>query len=450
MLIPRWSSLAMAAAVVLSAVLFAPPSAVHEAAALYSVTGVNLLANPGFEANSGLYGCSAESWTPNVCGQWATTAWHNGGVGNAWSWYQHDCVTCGVSNISQQVSVVPGTWYRAFVTADVVSLSLGGPALVVEWRDANGLAIQPSILVHATRLGVQQLDTTAIRAPSGAAAALLVLTEDVAGASSAYFDDALFAQVTPPSVPGAPTNLQASYDVVGSIHLSWDAPSTNGAAILAYVVYQLTGTGYTAVGLSSGTYYDSPQPLGASTWFSVSAVNVAGEGPRSATTYGQAVSKLASSQLGVVNPQFDSGLEGWALDCTATGASITGDSAAGFSAAHVFTPAAKTGFCLIHQGVPLPRSGATYYYVVAGGIVTQYSPTILLSLEAIDELGTPYAYAESRPLPGGQYGGLPMELIVPAISGATIGSVSVGTDRLGAQAAEFYADYVFVGEGHTQ
>jgi predicted RNA-binding protein with TRAM domain len=93
------------------------------------------------------------------------------------------------------------------------------------------------------------------------------------------------ASATPVGPPAAPANLVASAGD-GAASLSWSAPAADGgAAVASYNVYEssspgaegpkvatVTGTSYSATGLSNGeTYY-----------FEVTAVNSAGEGPPSA------------------------------------------------------------------------------------------------------------------------------------------------------------------------
>jgi fibronectin type 3 domain-containing protein len=91
----------------------------------------------------------------------------------------------------------------------------------------------------------------------------------------------------PLTVPGAPTGLTATPSN-SQVSLSWAAPTSGGAAISGYLVYEGTsprhetgkpingslvnGTSYTITGLANGTTY----------YFRVTAVNTAGEGPSSA------------------------------------------------------------------------------------------------------------------------------------------------------------------------
>ena len=92
---------------------------------------------------------------------------------------------------------------------------------------------------------------------------------------------------TPVTVPGAPTGLTATPGNA-QVTLSWAAPaSTGGLPVSGYIIYKgtspggetgtpvngsaVTGTGYTAAGLTNGTTY----------YFKVVAINAAGPGPPS-------------------------------------------------------------------------------------------------------------------------------------------------------------------------
>ena len=77
---------------------------------------------------------------------------------------------------------------------------------------------------------------------------------------------------TPATAPGAPSNLVATNPTTGSVALTWSAPTTlGGSALVGYWIYAttagagleylptnltpITGTSYTATGLSTGTTY---------------------------------------------------------------------------------------------------------------------------------------------------------------------------------------------------
>ena len=91
----------------------------------------------------------------------------------------------------------------------------------------------------------------------------------------------------PLTVPGAPTGLTATPGN-SQVTLSWAAPTSGGAAISGYLIFEgtrpggenrnpvngslVTATSYTVTGLTNGTTY----------YFRVIAVNAAGQGPLSA------------------------------------------------------------------------------------------------------------------------------------------------------------------------
>jgi len=85
-----------------------------------------------------------------------------------------------------------------------------------------------------------------------------------------------------PTVPGAPTILEASYDGDPSqTYVQWSAPTSNGgAAITGYIVY-FDDTPYTPASVVSSTFYRFANNYPGSD-ARVSAVNAVGEGPKSA------------------------------------------------------------------------------------------------------------------------------------------------------------------------
>jgi hypothetical protein len=94
----------------------------------------------------------------------------------------------------------------------------------------------------------------------------------------------LFAQYDPvePARPAAPL-LTATRDS-GGVHLSWPAPDNGGAAITGYKVYRGTAPGGETLQATLGavqSYNDTTATGGGAYYYQVSAVNAAGEGPRS-------------------------------------------------------------------------------------------------------------------------------------------------------------------------
>jgi len=88
---------------------------------------------------------------------------------------------------------------------------------------------------------------------------------------------------TPYEVPAAPTlNATAGNS---KVTLSWTVPSSNGASIINYNVYRGTTSGGETLfvkGYTGGTsWVDTNITVGTEYYYTVSAVNAAGEGPRS-------------------------------------------------------------------------------------------------------------------------------------------------------------------------
>ena len=89
---------------------------------------------------------------------------------------------------------------------------------------------------------------------------------------------------TPRTVPGAP-QLTSAKGVSSGIALAWSAPASNGgAAVTAYKIYRGTASGGETLLTSVGNvtaYTDTTAANGKTYYYRVSAVNAAGEGPRS-------------------------------------------------------------------------------------------------------------------------------------------------------------------------
>ena len=89
-------------------------------------------------------------------------------------------------------------------------------------------------------------------------------------------------------VPGAPTGLIATDAGNSQIHLSWTAPApTAGAPVTGYKIYDGTSSGAETLKGSSTTTSDMVTALhsGTTYYFEVTAVNSAGESPRSSEAF---------------------------------------------------------------------------------------------------------------------------------------------------------------------
>jgi fibronectin type 3 domain-containing protein len=117
--------------------------------------------------------------------------------------------------------------------------------------------------------------------PAGATRYYQVSAVNAVGEGSASGE----ASGSAPVAPSAPASLAAARGPgAGQITLTWPAPGDGGSPISGYRVYRGDASGGEAFLASTGTtlsYVDSGLPNGVTRCYQLSAVNAAGEGPRS-------------------------------------------------------------------------------------------------------------------------------------------------------------------------
>ncbi|MFD8953887.1 chitinase [Streptomyces xanthophaeus] len=265
-----WSVLTAAALAAAGFLAAGPPAAAADA---------DLVRNGGFEAGLDGWSCSAGS------GAIVTTPVHGGSSALKATPAGQDNARC-----SQTVTVKPDSTYTlgAWVQGAYVYLGAAGTGTtdVSTWAQTPG--------------AWKQLTTSFRTGP--ATTSVTVYTHGWYGQPAHLTDDLTLVGPDPggpgqPQPPAAPTGLTASGATPSSLNLSWTAAPgatsykvhRDGAAPLA-----VTGTSATVTGLAAATTYA----------FQVSAVNAAGESPRSATV-------SAATTSGPVDP--GSGLPAHAL-----------------------------------------------------------------------------------------------------------------------------------------
>ncbi|MGW9369851.1 chitinase [Streptomyces xanthophaeus] len=265
-----WSVLTAAALAAAGFLAAGPPAAAADA---------DLVRNGGFEAGLDGWSCSAGS------GAIVTTPVHGGSSALKATPAGQDNARC-----SQTVTVKPDSTYTlgAWVQGAYVYLGASGTGTtdVSTWTQTPG--------------AWKQLTTSFRTGP--ATTSVTVYTHGWYGQPAHLTDDLTLVGPDPggpgqPQPPAAPTGLTASGATPSSLNLSWTAAPgatsykvhRDGAAPLA-----VTGTSATVTGLAAATTYA----------FQVSAVNAAGESPRSATV-------SAATTSGPVDP--GSGLPAHAL-----------------------------------------------------------------------------------------------------------------------------------------
>ncbi|WP_405712769.1 glycoside hydrolase family 18 protein [Streptomyces xanthophaeus] len=244
-----WSVLTAAALAAAGFLAAGPPAAAADA---------DLVRNGGFEAGLDGWSCSAGS------GATVTTPVHGGSSALKATPAGQDNARC-----SQTVTVKPDSTYTlgAWVQGAYVYLGAAGTGTtdVSTWTQTPG--------------AWKQLTTSFRTGP--ATTSVTVYTHGWYGQPAHLTDDLTLVGPDPggpgqPQPPAAPTGLTASGATPSSLNLSWTAAPgatsykvhRDGAAPLA-----VTGTSSTVTGLAAATTYA----------FQVSAVNAAGESPRSAT-----------------------------------------------------------------------------------------------------------------------------------------------------------------------
>ncbi|MGW6875143.1 chitinase [Streptomyces xanthophaeus] len=244
-----WSVLTAAALAAAGFLAAGPPAAAADA---------DLVRNGGFEAGLDGWSCSAGS------GAIVTTPVHGGSSALKATPAGQDNARC-----SQTVTVKPDSTYTlgAWVQGAYVYLGAAGTGTtdVSTWTQTPG--------------AWKQLTTSFRTGP--ATTSVTVYTHGWYGQPAHLTDDLTLVGPDPggpgqPQPPAAPTGLTASGATPSSLNLSWTAAPgatsykvhRDGAAPLA-----VTGTSATVTGLAAATTYA----------FQVSAVNAAGESPRSAT-----------------------------------------------------------------------------------------------------------------------------------------------------------------------
>jgi hypothetical protein len=218
----------------------------------------NLLANPGFETGT------TAGWSCSPLDTVVTSPVHSGTYALAGAASSSDSAQC-----SQTVSVQPSTSYTlsGYVEGNYVFIGDSGTGS----SDTN--AWTPSAASW------QQLSTTFTTGTSTTSVTIYV--HGWYGQGTYRADD---LSLTGPaggggggSAPGAPSGLTVSGTTSSTVSLSWTAPS---GTVSGYYVYQngsrvtsVTGPAATITGLAASTTYT----------YAVSAFNVTGEGPQSAS-----------------------------------------------------------------------------------------------------------------------------------------------------------------------
>ncbi len=208
---------------------------------------------------------------------------------------------------------------------------------------------------------------------------------------------------TPITIPTEPRSLQAT-PADSEVTLTWQPPSSDGgAAITAHRIYRGTSPGALAllVGVGDvGTYRDTGLTNGATYYYQVSAVNAAGEGPRSAEVSATPAT-IPSAPQGLQAGAGDRRVAlAWNPPASDGGSPVTGFRIYRGPASGSLSPIADVGPVLSYEDAGL-TNGITYYYQVAAANAVGLGPRSLeVSVSPVPPDTTPPTIAIDAPANG--------------------------------------------------
>ena len=284
--------------------LSATPFAVPDAPTVTSATGgtgtITVAWTPGADNGSPITKFSV--WRGTASGGetlftniGTATSWTDATVANGTTYYYQVTATNanGVSAKSNERSATPVSTVTTPGAPTAVSATAGNGQATVSWTApaSNGGSAISGYTATASPGGASCTTAGATGCTiggltNGTAYTISVTATNAAGTGPA---SAASAAVTPtdptilPVKPASPTLMSA---VPGnSVTITWAAPTNNGGApITAYRIYRGTSSGTETFLLGVGsvtTYTDETTDNGTTYFFQVSAINSAGEGPRS-------------------------------------------------------------------------------------------------------------------------------------------------------------------------
>jgi fibronectin type 3 domain-containing protein len=170
---------------------------------------------------------------------------------------------------------------------------------------------------------------------------------------------------TPPSAP----QLGPASAGNARIDLAWSAPSSNGgAAVSGYRIYRGTSSGAETLLATVGnltSYADTAVVNGTTYYYAVSAVNAAGEGPRSNERSATPVTVPGAPTLVVAAAGKDGVGLGWNAPASNGGAAISGYRIYRGAAAGAETLLTTVGNVTAYKDTTAPNGKTSYYQVSA-------------------------------------------------------------------------------------
>ena len=228
-----------------------------------------------------------------------TNAYQDGTAANGTTYYYQVTATngTGTSARSNEVSATPqGTVTATIPSAPILSGSGGNSVVNLTWTTPGdgGSVLTGYRIFRGQTSGAETLLTTVgvttvfhdSAVVNGTTYYYKVAAVNAVGEGTASNEVTATPQApVVSSPPTAPQNLTGSTASGRGVQLDWQAPASNGGtAITSYRIYRSTASGGSKSLIatsSSVSYKDASTVRGVTYYYEVSAVNAAGEGPRS-------------------------------------------------------------------------------------------------------------------------------------------------------------------------
>jgi uncharacterized repeat protein (TIGR02543 family) len=191
-----------------------------------------------------------------------------------------------------------------------------------------------------------------------------------AGSTTASSQSSASNAVVPAKVPDAPSSVEVTPGT-GKVTVSWDAPSSNGSAILSYSVqaYNSSGeavTGATCTATTLTCDVSSNLVAGSNYTFKVTATNAVGTSPASSASSSAAINAAPSAPLNVTAVASNaSATASWDAPANINGSAVTGYTATAYDSNNNAQGTCTTNASTLTCSVTGLTNGSPYTFKVS-------------------------------------------------------------------------------------